>query len=672
MLFEMLTGRRAFDGDTISDTFVSVLERDPDWAALPTGTPAAIHTLLERCLRKDPRRRLRDIADALIELDDCSKPTGSAPDVPGRLGQTVRTSLPWILAVAIAGAAWIALSNRRASPAPSEAVEWALNAPDNSRFGGFQVAVSPDGRHIAFVATSKTKVGSSLWVRSLKAFEPQEIAGTRDARSPFWSPDSSTIGYFQENSLKTIPITGGSPFTVTTAAASVAEHSVSSATWSRDDVIVFGPLADGALYSVSAKGGTPARATLPESVRPGDRWPWFLDDGRHFLYVAGETAFELRVGSLTSTTPADIIGPIESHAAYAAGSLFFVRGGNLMAQRFDPINRKVLGEPVDLGRPTGIEPHNQRGMFAVSPAGRLVYRAVAREKKQLTWIDREGSPGAAVGDVGVYMNLDLSPDGRRLAVSRMTEQAGRSEFDIWTIELSTGNATRLTDDYPAWQFDPAWSPDGTRLAFNEKPIPTQGRFGLFTLLADGGGGAEVVIPPATSPGVSGVDWSRGDIIVYESGSRESGDLWTIAMSGDRKPRLFLETRYREMSGTMSPDSRWIAYMSNASGRDEVYVQRFPATEPAIRVSRAGGMHPDWRRDGRELFFLAADGSMMAAGFDPKIGAVQAAPHKLFDTPLRFGTSHPYVVSADGQRFLMPLPLDEAPRVILDWRPLIVR
>ncbi len=250
----------------------------------------------------------------------------------------------------------------------------------------------------------------------------------------------------------------------------------------------------------------------------------------------------------------------------------------------------------------------------------------------------------------------------------MTEQDGRQEFDLWTIELSTGIATRLTDDYPAWQFDPTWSPDGQRLAFNEKPIPTQGQFGLSMLASNGRGAAESVVPREPSRGVTGPDWSLTNTIVYNLGE----DLWTIDMSGDRKPRLFLDTKYKEMNAKLSPDGRWIVHQSDANGALEVYVWPFPAGEPALRVSRDGGMYPVWRRDGRELFYLAPDGTMMAAGFDPKTGSVAAAPQKLFATPLRFGNNNPYAVSADGQRFLIPLPVDVPPRLILDWRALLSR
>jgi serine/threonine protein kinase len=671
VLFEMLSGQRAFEGKTATDTFAHILEREPDWTVLPPGTTAPIRTMLERCLRKDPRKRLRDIADARIEIDDWPN-GGRESESRSAPWAAARTWLPWIIAAAIAATGWVAVRNRSgASLVTADPVEVAINAPDSSRFAGMQIGISPDGRHIAFIATSKT--GSSLWVRSLNTFEPREIPDTKGARSPFWSPDSSTIAYFQERSLKTVPVGGGSPFTVTMAGPPQTSHSDSGGTWSRDNVIVFGPFEDGGLYRISAKGGTPTPVT---AVKKTDRarWPSFLEDGHHFLYLAGETAFELRIGSLTSGS-AEVVGPLESHASYVAGYLFFVRGGNLLAQRFDQEGRKLAGEPIVLGRRTGIEPHNQRGMFAVSAAGALVYRAAARTKSQLTWFDRQGSPRGTVGEIGVYFNLDLSPDERRVAVARMIEQGDRSEFDIWTIELATGTATRLTDDYPAWQFDPTWSPDGSRLAFNEKPLPTRGSFGLSALASDGRGGAESLVPPDASVGLSveAPDWSARDIIVYVRGDTATANLWTIAMSRDRKPTLFLDTKYRESNGTLSPEGAWMAYQSNVSGQNEVYVRPFPSKEPALRISREGGTDPAWRGDGKELFFLAPDRTMMAARFDPRTGRLDAAgPQKLFATWIPRGNNHPYAVSADGQRFLIPVPLDDSPRLVLDLRTLLPR
>ncbi|HET7217885.1 MAG TPA: protein kinase, partial [Vicinamibacterales bacterium] len=673
VLFEMLSGRRPFEGKAVAETLALVLERDPDWLALPSDTPAPLRTLLHRCLRKDPRKRLQDIGDALIEIDDCA--TGGSQrshDAPATWIHLTKVGLPWVVAAAVAVVGLVAMRGRSSDPVPRpELVEVAVNAPANSRFTGMEMAVSPDGRHIAFIATST--IGSSLWVRTMSTLEPREIPNTIGARNPFWSPDSRAIGYFQERTLKTVAIENGSPFTVFAGGPVQAVHSRSGGTWSRDGVIVFGPLEDGGLYRISAKGGAATPVTVPEGKARGDRWPSFLDDGQHFLYLAGETDFELRIGSLASTSP-EIVGPCESHAVYAAGYLLFVHGGNLVAQRFDANRRNLVGEKIDLGRRTGIEPHNQRGMFAVSAAGALIHRADARAKSQLTWFDRNGIPHGTVGEVGVYFNLGLSPDAQRLAVARMTENGDRSEFDIWTIELSTGNATRLTDDYPGWQFDPTWSPDGKHVAFNEKPSPTQGSFGLSMLSSDGRGETTVLVPAQNtgSPGVTSPDWSPGNIIVYTAGTPLTSDLWTIAMSGDRKPQLFLETKYREGNGTLSPDGQWMAYESNSSGRDEVYVRPFPAKEPWRRISREGGMFPVWRGDTKELFFVALDGSMMAAAFDPRPGAASAAPQKLFATQIRPGNGHPYVVSADGQRFLFPLVREDPRRLILDWRALLPR
>jgi len=358
VLFEMLSGQRPFEGETVTDTFARILDHEPDWTKLPARTPSAIRTLLARCLRKDARKRLHDIADALIEIDDSSTP--DRPDTDEKRMPRPQAGwawLPWLIAAAIAVTGWAAFSNRSAPSLPApELVEVRVNAPDSSRFTGHWFTISPDGRHIAFIATSR--IGSSLWVRSMDTLAPREIPDTKGARSPFWSPDSKTIGYFQERNIKTVPLNGGSPFTVCATGPPHTSHSYSGGSWSQGDIIVFGPLEDGALYSISAKGGTPTQVTVPKSTARGDRWPWFLDDGQHFLYLAGDTAFELQVGSLRAA-PAEIIGPVESHVVYGAGYLFFVRGGNLMAQRFDPDRRNFRGDPIDLGRRTGIEPHNQ-------------------------------------------------------------------------------------------------------------------------------------------------------------------------------------------------------------------------------------------------------------------------------------------------------------------------
>jgi Tol biopolymer transport system component len=672
VLFEMLAGSRAFGGGTAAETLASVLEREPDWSLLPGHTSPGIRRLLQRCLRKSPDRRLHDIADARLELEETD-----ASAAPGRaviaavLRPRARRWAGWIAAALAVTAGWLALSARRDVEPSVERLEFALAPPPDSRFFGTspEFAIAPDARSVAFVAYSAS--GWSLWVQSLATLELRELAGTHGARNPFWSPDSSSIGFFAEDQLKTVQVTGGSPVSLCPAPGTEAGSIPHSGAWNREDTILFA-LHDG-LRQVRATGGPAAPvAGVPGETSPA--WPTFLPDGQHFLYLACcRQTPELFVGSIT-TGESRSLGAFESNAQYAADHLFFVRGGNLMAQPFDVRTRRLTGEPLHLGIQAGVNPAWDRGTFSVSSTGRVVYRPAARTLKQLTWFDRGGVVAGTLGHPGVFSDLDLGPGGRMLAVSEMTQQTGsRAQFDIWLWDLATGRTTRLTDD-PAWEFTPSWSPDGTSVAFMSNRPPTALRFGLFVRPSDGSGDdVKLVEAPTAAP-----DWGPHGVLVYHTISAGHGnpaletaaDLWTIDMNGARRPAIYLQTKHDETNAAFSPDGRWIAYQSGASGRDEVYVRRFPSRPPSYRVSRDGGATPAWRGDGRELFFLAPDGAIMAAPVDARGGFSAGVPQALFGTTIRGGRH--FGVTSDGQRFLVPVESSQPLRVVLDWRALLPR
>ena len=672
VLFEMLAGRRAFPGDTVSDTFVSVLEREPDWTALPAQTPAAVRTILDRCLRKDPGNRLHDIADARIELDDGSKPiaaTRSADDVaPGMLHRS-RQRLGWIvaaaLALALAGAMF--LNSRKVWPAAPQLVEFSIPAPEGWSFMGpsIQFAVSPDGQHVAFVATSR--VGSSIWVRSLATFEPRELPGTNGARNPFWSPDSQSIGFFANDQLKKVLASSGSP-DVLCAAPGTTGRLAAAGTWNSDGVIVFGPLDAGHLFRISAKKpGTPMPVTTQET--PGiHRWPWLLPDGQHFLFSAvAQTTSELRVGSLTAPGSV-VIGTFDSPAAYAAGYLFFVNRDNLIAQSFNEKTHKLEGEPLPLGVQVGFSGFAPR--FSVSATGRLVSLSPSGSTSQLTWLDRAtGRPAGIVGDQGIFLNLDLSPDGQRVAVDKLVPRPSGPEIDIWVMDLATGRATKVTDD-PANDFDPAWSPDGKHLVFNSTRL---GGWSLFIHSSDGSGEDLPILKSGTDrDSYTVAAWSRANVLVFNLFSKNNpGDLSTLTMAGDRTPKAYVNSKATELNGAFSPDGRWVAYQSDASGRSEIVVRPFPSKDPAQPVSRNGGANARWREDGKELFFLSPEGTMMAVGFDATRGVPEGVPRALFPTQLR-GGSRPYAVAKNGDRFLLPIVANIPLRAFIDWRALLNR
>jgi eukaryotic-like serine/threonine-protein kinase len=672
VLFEMLSGRRAFAGDTISDTFVSILEHNPDWAALPAETPAAIRTLLERCLRKDPRTRLHDIADARIELDDGSKPlasTKSAPDAarPRSFGR--RDRLGWIVAVVLALAlgGTLLLYRRGVPPAAPALVEFPILPPEGSKFTKQQVefAVSPDGRHVAFIANSKA--GSSLWVRSLAAVDPRPLRGTEGARNPFWSPDSQSIGFFAGNQLKTVLASGEAavvpfPGSESFAPAMDAIGGAPSGTWSSQDIVVFGPSNDGSLRQTNMKrGGMPTPATTRETAL--HRRPRFLPDGQRFLYLSGQS--ELRVGSLT-TADTIVIGTFESPVVYSAGHLLFTRGGNLMAQSFNEETLRLEGNPAPLrvqinGGLPGFP------VFSASPNGPLVFLPPPTSEPQLTWLDRDGRRVGLVGNPGVVgVNLDLSPDGQQVAFSS-NDATGHG--DIWLMELATGRATPLTDN-AAGDTDAAWSPNGKQIVFNS------GRLGGLSLFLRASDGSGVDVPlvkyeKSVAKNFTVASWSRADVLIFNAYDQSAdSDLWTLSMSGGRTPKIFLSSKHSEMNGTFSPDGRWVAYQSNASGRYEVVVRPYPNKDPAQTISHDGGKYPRWRGDGKELFFVSPDGTLMAADFDAATGRSRGVPQPLFSTQIRFGDNRPYAVDKSGQRFLLKVAPDPRLVAVMDWRTLL--
>jgi serine/threonine protein kinase/Tol biopolymer transport system component len=677
VLYEMLTGRPAFEGETISDTFAHILERDPDWHALPVDTPVSVRTLLQHCLRKNPHNRLHDIADARIEIDDgqsalSSGTLGAAGTAVVFVRHPIRERLAWtiatLLAVALLGTvSLLVIRNRTAVPVSP--VQFDVDPPDNWRFAtdassgaAPEIAVSPDGQHLVVVAYSEGT--SMLWVRPVARPSWRRLVGTEGAVAPFWSPDSQSIGFFAKDELKTIRLNGGLPVPVCPARSSDS----ASGTWNRKDVIVFADW--DVLHQVSAHGGTPTPVTSLAKGETGHHWPYFLPDDDRFLYLVQLAAgSELRVGSLTSTDTRSL-GPFESNVEYAQGRLVLVRAGMLTAQGFDLRTLQLQGDPLVLPNEIAFYPPTRRGVFSASEGGVIVYSRAGNSVSRLAWFDRAGKPLGTVGDPGVYINLDLSRDDSKVAVSELTLQPGGPSVDIWRVDLErAGLAARLPSrPHSDREFDPAWSADGSYVAFTL--TKTDGTSALYLRHSDGTGEAEL-LDSATV--IKSPTWSPdGHFLVYTKGTSDNGDLWMLPLAGERKPSVFLPSAYDVSSPSLSPDGHWIAYQSNKSGRTEVYVCTFPGAQREDKISQNGGWAPRWRGDGRELFFLGFDGSMMAADIDTTRNTVALNPQRLFQTGLTtWGNQRPYAVAKDGRKFLIPIPRDTAGAtpitIVLNWQ-----
>jgi len=673
VLYEMLTGKRAFGGDDVSDTMAFILTKDPDWIGLPANTPGSIRRLLRRCLEKDRTRRLADVADARIEIDEAlTAPDAELAGVPG-VSRGRRERIAWSVAGVLAVLLVIALIPatlyiRRpvAEPLPTR---FEIQTPPTSNPTSF--ALSPDGRQLAFVATAEG--APRLWVRPLDQVTTQTLGGTEGASYPFWAPDGRAIGFFAGGKLKRIDLAGGTPQVLADA------PSERGGTWNRDGVIVFAPAAFSPLMRVAATGGTPVAVTRLVAGEGSHRWPQFLPDGRRFLFSMGfgrSATHGVYVGALAGGEPTRVL-EAETAAQYAPpGALLLVRQGVLVALGFDETRGVVSGEPIPVAQAVGSDLGVARGTFSVSATGVLAHRAGGAELRQLVWVDRAGTVRGTVGppDENALGNPELAPDGRRVAVQRSVQ----GNVDVWLIEVGRGVPSRFTFDASA-DGEPLWSPDGRRVGFRSTRSaamdlfekPASGAADEQSLLVT----AEPKTPLAFSP--------DGRLLLYVNQDPKTGaDLWALPVGeskGDRKPFPVVQTAFDEAAGQFSPDGRWLAYQSNESGPVEVYVRPFPGPGGKSQVSMAGGNQPRWRPDGKELFYVAPDGRLMAVSIG--VGADKqtletGAPVPLFATRLASGsgitgvvTKPQYAVAPDG-RFLMNVAVEEATgspiTVVLNW------
>ena len=669
ILYEMLSGRRAFSGESAPETMSAILKEDPpELSETNQRISPGVERLVNHCLEKNPEERFHSASDLAFALDALSG-TASSFDktVSGALpaiGSRTRERLMWITAAALLLIALLGLLffNFRRVPQQSGTLRFFITPNGQSSFTG--ALISPDGLRVAISARDSSG-NALLWVRSLDSLTIQPISGTEGASSPFWSPDSRSIAFFASGKLKRIDIAGGP------AQALCDTGNGAGGAWNSDGVIVFAPDTATALYRVSAAGGVSTQITALDESRQevSHKYPQFLPDGKHFLYLAQSTRAEntaIFVGTLDSKERKFVFST-RAKAAYTPGYMLFLRDRTLMGQAFDANKLQLTGEAFPLAEQVGFNAVLGLANFSVSENGTLIYMSGNLSGGQPGLFDRGGKRLSSVGPPGEYFNLFLSPDEKRVAAAKSDPQSGAR--DIWLLDIAHGTPTRFTFD-PSEDFLPIWSPDGSRIVFVSD---REGAGNLYQKSASGAGNEELLIKSNERkwPG----DWSKdGRFLICTNLSLSTkSDLWVLPMTGDQKPFSYLQSTFNEDHPRFSPDGHFGAYTSDESGRSEVYVQTFPVSGGKWVVSTNGGAQPRWRRDGKEIFFMAPDRKLMVA--DVKLdGAVfeVGVPRVLFQTNV---SSYPnprnvYDVSADGQRFLIITPPEENSStpiaVVVNW------
>jgi len=664
VLYEMLTGRRAFEGKSQLSVASAILEKEPaPISSVKPMTPPALDHAVKKCLAKPPDERWQSASDLASELMWITESNGQAAgtafgEAPGK----TRRRAAWLIAGVLAGAAIVGAVRWPSSKPPEEAMYFPAPMPFSAR----DIAVAPNGHTIAVIAYLESARRNALWIYELGSQSASNLADTEGANFPFWSPDNRSIAFFADGKLKKVEVSGGPVQTVCDA------PSGRGGTWNKDGVIVFTPDARSgvALYRVSASGGTVTTVSNLDKSRGelSHRWPMFLPDGTHYLYMATNFAGQksvdaIFVGSLDSNEKRFVV-EATANAAYAApGYLLFYRDKALFAQRFDLKRFALTGEPTTILNDIQYQPQVKRAVFGASEKGVLAAQSgIGVALSELLWFDRKGKEVGAVGRPDVYGNVFLAPNGKSVAVS-MTDIASQNT-DIWTYDLQRGGAKRLTFD-PAADSVPIWSPDAARLVFASNRTSFND---LHIKNSDGAQEEKSIVHGDIDKFPN--DWSRdGKYILYT----QDTDLWFVTLP-ELKSSLFLKAPSVLRNGQFSPDGKWVAYSSNESGKWEIYVTSFPEPRGKWQVSAGGGEQPRWRGDGKELFYISSDGKIMAAPVTTGANFDASTPVALFQVtprqPVPIYDLFVYDVSRDGQRFLINTELKQAGSapmsIVLNW------
>jgi eukaryotic-like serine/threonine-protein kinase len=654
-LYEMITGQRLFGGTSQASLIASILSTDPKPL---TSSPPLLDYLIRKCLEKNPDDRWHCAHDLSTQLKWIAN-SNSQP--VATIQKEKRTNwyerLGWIAAIAVLAALLFQYASKR--PPEIMPISMTISPPQNSVFDS-TIAVSPDGRRLAFVATDSSGK-NQIWIRGLDSLNNRALSGTDGAEYPFWSPDGNSLGFFAGGKLKRISLSNEEPETLCDAA-----HP-SGGTWSKNDVILFSVNAGAAINRISSKGSTATAVISATQSETSYRFPSFLPDQQHFVFYAISNNIVqsgVYVGSLNSKETHFLIVS-DSGGVYVNGYLIYERAGTLWGQSFDTDHLKITGEAFPISEKPWYDALIT-GLSAFSVGNDvLAFRSGGVQKTHFSWFDRTGKELEEVAEPGVYFEPSFAPDEKHISLSAMYFQNITS--DIYTLDLLRGTFTRFTFE-PEAETTSLWSPDGKYIVYSSFP-----EGGLYEKLANGTGKAELLttldafgIPEDWSIDGRYISFSQLDFKGYKS------DVWILPMDGSRKPFPYLQTKYFENDSQIAPNGKWLAYSSDESGRFEVYVQSFPSPGNKIQISTNGGVCSKWRKDGKELFYISPDKKIMSVTINDGTNFEPSVPKALFQTQIvsNIESRNHYVVTADGQRFLVNTLLKEiatAPiNVVVNW------